>query len=65
MAPTLWGEDLSLAIRDAAEVSMPTEIPVYVERSYASEAVLALMLSLLAATVDGVVFLVIVWAYSS
>jgi hypothetical protein len=43
---------------------MPTEIPVYVERSYASEAILALMLSLLAAAIDGVVFLVIVWAYS-
>jgi hypothetical protein len=44
---------------------MPTEIPVRVERSYASEAMFALMLSLLAASIDGVVFVVIVWAYSS
>ena len=43
---------------------MPTEIPVYVERSYASEALLALMLSLMAAAIDGVIFLAIVWAYS-
>ena len=43
---------------------MPTEIPVRVERSYASVAVTALMLSLLAASIDGVVFFAIVWAYS-
>jgi hypothetical protein len=43
---------------------MPTEIPVHVERSYAAEAILALMLSLLAASIDGVFFFVIVWAYS-
>ena len=43
---------------------MPTEIPVYVQRSYATEAMLVLMLSLLAAAVDGAVFLVIVWANS-
>ena len=43
---------------------MPTEIPVYVERSYAAEAMVALMLSLIAAAVDGIFFLVIVWAYS-
>jgi hypothetical protein len=43
---------------------MPTEIPVYVERSYATEAILALMLSALAAAVDGAVFFIIVWAYS-
>ena len=43
---------------------MPTEIPVYVARSYASEAILALMLSLLAASIDGIIFLGIVWAYS-
>jgi hypothetical protein len=43
---------------------MPTEIPVYVERSYAAEAMVALMLSLIAAAVDGIFFLVIVWTYS-
>lgn len=43
---------------------MPTEIPVYVERSYAAEAMLALMLSLMAAAVDGAIFFIIVWAYS-
>jgi hypothetical protein len=43
---------------------MPTEIPVYVERSYATEAMVALTLSLIAAAVDGTFFLVIVWAYS-
>jgi hypothetical protein len=44
------------------EVSMPTEIPLSVARSYASEAILALVLSLLAASIDGAVFLIIVWA---
>jgi hypothetical protein len=43
---------------------MPTQIPVYVERSYVAEAIAALMLSLLAAAVDGVTFFIIVWAYS-
>jgi hypothetical protein len=43
---------------------MPTEIPVYVERSYGTEAIAALMLSLLAAAVDGAIFIIIVWAYS-
>ena len=43
---------------------MPTEIPVYVERSYATEAMIALALSLIAAAVDGTFFLIIVWAYS-
>jgi len=43
---------------------MPTEIPVYVERSYATEAVVALTLSLIAAAVDATFFLIIVWAYS-
>ena len=43
---------------------MPTEIPVRVERSYVAEAIVALTLSLLAAAVDGVFFVVIVWAYS-
>ena len=43
---------------------MPTEIPVYVERSYGTEALIALMLTLVAAAVDGTFFLVIVWAYS-
>ena len=44
---------------------MPTEIPVRVGRSYAAEAILALMLSLLAAAIDGAIFFAIVWAYSS
>jgi hypothetical protein len=43
---------------------MPTQIPVHVERSYVAEAIAALMLSLLAAAVDGVTFFIIVWAYS-
>ncbi len=43
---------------------MPTDIPVHVERYYASEAIMALMLSLLAATIDGAIFFVIVWAYT-
>ena len=42
---------------------MPTQIPVRIERSYAAEAKVALMLSLLAAAVDGAFFLTIVWAY--
>ena len=53
-----------IGIWDAAEVSMPTEIPVRVERSYATEALVALMLSALAAAIDGAVFFIIVWAYS-
>jgi hypothetical protein len=56
--------DYTPAIWDAAEVSMPTQIPVYVERSYAAEAITALMLSLLAAAIDGAIFFIIVWAYS-
>ena len=43
---------------------MPTEIPVTIERSYAAEAMIALMLSLMAAAVDGALFLMIVWAYT-
>ena len=43
---------------------MPTQIPVYAERSYVAEAIAALMLSLLAAAVDGSIFFIIVWAYS-
>ncbi|HET7888770.1 MAG TPA: hypothetical protein VFL62_21310 [Bradyrhizobium sp.] len=43
---------------------MPTEIPVRVARSYATEAMVALMLSVLAAAIDGAVFFTIVWAYS-
>jgi ABC-type enterobactin transport system permease subunit len=43
---------------------MPTQIPVHVERSYVVEAIAALMLSLLAAAVDGVISFIIVWAYS-
>jgi hypothetical protein len=43
---------------------MPTDIPVYVERSYAAEAMIALMLSLMAAAVDAAMFLVIIYAYS-
>lgn len=43
---------------------MPTEIPVRVARSYAAEAVAALVLSLMAAGVDAVIFLAIIWAYS-
>jgi len=43
---------------------MPTEIPVTIERSYATEAIIASMLSLMAAAVDGALFLMIVWAYS-
>ena len=43
---------------------MPTQIPVYVERSYVAEAIAALMLSLLAAAVDGAIFFIIVCAYS-
>lgn len=43
---------------------MPTQIPVRVERSYAAEAIAALMLSLLSAAVDGAIFFIIVWAYS-
>ena len=42
---------------------MPTQIPVKVERWYAAEALTALMLSLLAAAVDGTIFVIIVWAY--
>ena len=49
-------------IRDAA-VSMPTQIPVHVERSYAAEAIAALMLSLMAAAIDGAIFFIIVLAY--
>ncbi len=43
---------------------MPTEIPVTIERSYATEAMIALTLSLMAAAVDGALFLIIIWAYS-
>lgn len=43
---------------------MPTDIPVTIERSYATEAMIALMLSLMAAVVDGALFCIIVWAYS-
>jgi hypothetical protein len=43
---------------------MPTQIPAHVERSYVAEAKAALMLSLLAAAVDGAIFFIIVWAYS-
>jgi hypothetical protein len=42
---------------------MPTQIPVHVERSYAAEAIAALMLSLMAAAIDGVIFFIIVLAY--
>jgi hypothetical protein len=53
----------SFVIWDAAGVSMPTQIPVKVERSYAAEAIAVSMLSLLAAVVDGTIFFIIVWAY--
>ena len=43
---------------------MPTEIHVPVERSYATEAIAALMLLLLAAALNGAIFFIIVWAYS-
>jgi hypothetical protein len=43
---------------------MPTQIPVYVERSYVAEAILVLMFSLLAAAIDAAIFFIIVWAYS-
>jgi hypothetical protein len=42
---------------------MPTQIPVCVQRSYMAEAIAALMLSLLAAAIDGAIFFIIVWAY--
>jgi hypothetical protein len=48
---------------DAAGVSMPTQIPVKVERSYVAEAIAVSMLSLLAAVVDGATFFIIVWAH--
>jgi hypothetical protein len=45
------------------EVSMPTQIPIEGERSWAAAAKAALLLSLLsAAIVSGVAF-IIVWAY--
>ena len=51
-------------IWDAAEVSMPTQIPARVERSYAAEAKAALMQSLLSAAIISTITLVIVWAYT-
>jgi hypothetical protein len=42
---------------------MPTQIPIHVERSSVAEAVAALMLSLLAATIDAAIFFIIVLAY--
>ena len=42
---------------------MPTQIPVRTELSWMAEAKAALMLSLLAAAIDSVIFFVIVWAY--
>src|SRR4029079_17134892 len=62
--PDAFDQDLKcerLRSGDAAEVSMPTQIPVYVERSYVAEAIVTLILSLLAAVVDGVAFFTIVW----
>jgi hypothetical protein len=43
---------------------MPTQIPIPIQRSWLAEAREALTLSLLAAAINGVVFIVIVWAYS-
>ncbi len=43
---------------------MPTQIPISIQRSWLAEAMEALMLSLLAAAINGVAFIVIVWAYS-
>ena len=42
---------------------MPTQIPVHVEPSYMAEAIAALMLSLIAAAIDGAIFFIIVLAY--
>ena len=43
---------------------MPTQIPVEIERSWLAEAKEALMLSLLSAAIDGVIVIIIVWAYT-
>jgi hypothetical protein len=43
---------------------MPTQIPIPIQRSWLAEAMEALMLSLLAAAINGAAFIVIVWAYS-
>ena len=43
---------------------MPTQIPILIQRSWLAEAKEALMLSLLAAAMNGAVFIAIVWAYS-
>ena len=42
---------------------MPTQSPVHVEPSYMAEAIAALMLSLIAAAIDGAIFFIIVLAY--
>jgi hypothetical protein len=43
---------------------MPTQIPVRVERSFAAEAKVILMQSLLSAAIICSIALVIVWAYT-
>jgi len=47
---------------DATEVSMPTQIPAV--RSTVPSAIDVLMLSLLAATINAIIVLIILWAYS-
>ena len=42
---------------------MPTHIPIRTRPSRAAEAIAALMLSLMAAAIDGVIVFAIVWAY--
>jgi hypothetical protein len=49
---------------DAPEVSMPTQIPVRAVRSTVPSAIDVLMLSLLAATINAIIVLIILWAYS-
>jgi hypothetical protein len=43
---------------------MPTQIPVRADRSTVPSAIDVLMLSLLAAAIDGIFVLIIVWAYT-
>ena len=43
---------------------MPTQIPVKADRSTVPSAIDVLMLSLLAATINAIIVLIIVWAYS-
>jgi hypothetical protein len=43
---------------------MPTQIPVRVVRSTVPSANYVLMLSLLAATINAIIVLIILWAYS-